>query len=149
MERLIRDAVPLDMCLPSNVGLGIFGSMEEHPFPKLWRAGLNVNVNSDDPPFFSTTLTDEVRDAAQLAYLTRADVADLHRRPRGLRSLRPTWETSLSPRSTAGRSTVVPEVEQPSPRPATRVVTPQPELNAKRRGGPPPPRASASPRGRP
>lgn len=83
VERLRRDAVPLDVCLSSNVGLSIFPSMEEHPFPALWRAGLNVTVNSDDPPFLSTTLTDELRHAARLAHLSHTDLADLQRRAAG------------------------------------------------------------------
>jgi adenosine deaminase len=37
-------------------------------------------VNSDDPPFFSTTLIDELRHAARLADLSRADLGDLQRR---------------------------------------------------------------------
>jgi len=80
IERLKRDAVPLDMCLSSNVGIGIFPSLEAHPFANLWRAGLNINVSSDDPPFLSTTLIDELRHAARLASLSRADLADLERR---------------------------------------------------------------------
>ena len=80
IERLKRDAVPLDMCLSSNVRIGIFPSLEAHPFADLWRAGLNVNVSSDDPPFLSTTLIDELRHAARLASLSRADLADLQRR---------------------------------------------------------------------
>ncbi len=80
MERLRRDAVPLDMCLSSNVGIGAFRSLEDHPFPQFWRAGLNVTVNSDDPPFFSTTLTDELRHAARLADLSKSDIAELERR---------------------------------------------------------------------
>ena len=80
IERLKRDAVPLDMCLSSNVGIGIFPSLEAHPFADLWRAGLNVNLSSDDPPFLSTTLIDELRHAARLASLSRADLADLQRR---------------------------------------------------------------------
>ena len=32
-----------------------------HPFPHLDGMGLTLTVNSDDPPFFGTTLTDEYR----------------------------------------------------------------------------------------
>lgn len=31
----------------------------EHPLPQLIEAGLYMTVNSDDPPMFNTTLTDE------------------------------------------------------------------------------------------
>jgi len=80
VQRLRRDAVPLDMCLSSNVGLGIFPSLEAHPFAHLWREGLNVNVSTDDPGFLSTTLIDELRHAARLAELSSAALADLQRR---------------------------------------------------------------------
>ena len=80
VERLVRDGVPVEVCPSSNVSLGIFESLEDHPFPELWRAGVNVTINSDDPPFFSTTLTAELGRAAHLAELTRDDIVELQRR---------------------------------------------------------------------
>lgn len=44
----------------SNVCIGVFPSLSEHPLPRLMDEGLNVSINSDDPPFFNTTLTDEL-----------------------------------------------------------------------------------------
>ena len=38
-----------------------------------------MTVNSDDPPFFSTTLAHELGHAARLAMLTRNDVLELQR----------------------------------------------------------------------
>jgi aminodeoxyfutalosine deaminase len=58
----------------------VFDDHASHPFPTLWAAGANVTVNSDDPPFFGTTLTDELRHAERLAGLTRDDLAVLQRR---------------------------------------------------------------------
>lgn len=80
MGRLARDGVPLEVCPSSNVRLGIFDTLEQHPFPAMWEAGLNVVIGSDDPPFFSTTITDELDHAARLAGLRRHDLADLQRR---------------------------------------------------------------------
>ena len=34
--------------------------MEEHPFDYLYQKGLNVSVNSDDPPMFGADITDEL-----------------------------------------------------------------------------------------
>jgi adenosine deaminase len=51
--------VPLEVCPSSNVRLGVAPSLEEHPLPKLIEAGLWVTLNSDDPPMFGTTLTEE------------------------------------------------------------------------------------------
>lgn len=59
VERLRRDQIPLEVCPSSNVCLGVAPSIEDHPIQKMLDAGLNVSVNSDDPPMFDTTLTDE------------------------------------------------------------------------------------------
>ena len=51
--------IPLEVCPTSNVCLGEFPTMQEHPLPRLADEGLYVTINSDDPPMFNTTLTDE------------------------------------------------------------------------------------------
>ncbi|HYY43992.1 MAG TPA: adenosine deaminase [Actinomycetota bacterium] len=80
IERLRRDGIPLEVCPTSNVCLGVVPSLEEHPFPRLWQQEVNVTVNSDDPPFFWTTLTDELLKASRMAGLGREGVAELQRR---------------------------------------------------------------------
>ncbi len=80
VERLVREAVPLDVCPSSNVAVGLFPSLEAHPLAAFWRAGVNMTISSDDPPFFATTLTDELRHVVRLAGLTRGDLAELQRR---------------------------------------------------------------------
>ena len=64
----------------SNVAIGIFPSLEAHPFTAFWRAGVNMTISSDDPPFMNTTLTDELGHVARIAGLTRDDLAELQRR---------------------------------------------------------------------
>jgi adenosine deaminase len=49
----------LDVCPSSNVALAAVPSLAEHPLPRLRSAGVAVTINSDDPPFFSTSLTRE------------------------------------------------------------------------------------------
>lgn len=83
LSRVVRDAVPLEVCPTSNVVLGTCADHASHPFPTLWAAGANVTVNSDDPPFFGTTLLDELRHAERLAGLSRRDLALLQRRAIG------------------------------------------------------------------
>ena len=39
-----------------------------------------MTISSDDPPFFHTTLTDELRHVVRLARLSRDDLAELQRR---------------------------------------------------------------------
>lgn len=80
VERLARDGTPVDVCMSSNVGIGEFPSLESHPFATMWHSGVNVTVNSDDPAFFSSSLTDELRHAARLAGLGEGGLAELQRR---------------------------------------------------------------------
>lgn len=49
----------LELNPTSNICLHVYRRLAEHPFPHLDRMGLLVTVNSDDPPLFNTTLTDE------------------------------------------------------------------------------------------
>jgi adenosine deaminase len=66
VAELATNRLPIEVCPTSNVCLGVAPSIAEHPFDRLRRAGVAVSVNSDDPPMFGTTLTDEylrLRDA--------------------------------------------------------------------------------------
>lgn len=80
LDRVVRDQVVLEVCPSSNVVIGVVESLEAHPLPRLLEAGVAVTVNSDDPPFFATTLTDELRHARRLAGLGPGELADLQRR---------------------------------------------------------------------
>lgn len=80
LARLVRDATPLEICPSSNVTLSLVEELDAHPLPELWAAGANVTINSDDPPFFSTTLTAELDHARRLCGLERRDLAELQRR---------------------------------------------------------------------
>jgi adenosine deaminase len=51
--------IPLEVCPSSNVCLGFAPSFAEHPINAMIDHGLNVSVNSDDPPMFNTTLSGE------------------------------------------------------------------------------------------
>ena len=61
LELLYAMQVPLEICPTSNVRLGLYPDIAAHPVATLWRAGLFLTVNTDDPPMFNTTLTDEYR----------------------------------------------------------------------------------------
>jgi adenosine deaminase len=84
VAELARAGIPLEVCPTSNVRLGVFPSLAEHTFDRLYRAGVRLSVNSDDPPFFDTTLSAEYQalhdtfgyDADDLAALSLAALAD-------------------------------------------------------------------------
>jgi adenosine deaminase len=61
LEALRERGVVLDVCPSSNLRTGAVRSWEEHPLRKLYEAGVTVTLNSDDPTFFETTLTEEYR----------------------------------------------------------------------------------------
>jgi adenosine deaminase len=59
VTELRQRQIPLEVCPTSNICLGVAPSLAEHPLPRMLDAGLCVTINSDDPPMFNTTLTDE------------------------------------------------------------------------------------------
>jgi aminodeoxyfutalosine deaminase len=58
---LAENRVPLEVCPTSNLRTGVVSAAAAHPFRRLDEAGVIVTVNSDDPPMFGTSLTDEFR----------------------------------------------------------------------------------------
>lgn len=65
VKRIATEGVVLECCPGSNIALKVFASFAEHPFPALRAAGCKVTLNSDDPPYFWTTLKREYDIAAE------------------------------------------------------------------------------------
>ncbi len=60
MEYLRDKAIPLEICITSNVFTKkIVKKIEDHPVRKLYDSGIMVTINTDDPTFFHTTTIDE------------------------------------------------------------------------------------------
>lgn len=59
MKFLSERKIPLEISLTSNVQTDIVPSYFEHPVKKFYDAGIPVTINTDDPTFFETTLSDE------------------------------------------------------------------------------------------
>jgi len=76
MEYLRNHAVPLDICLTSNLKTRAWAPISSHPFGLLWKRGVPITLNTDDPGVFETTLTSEYLKAAKYFLLERED---LHR----------------------------------------------------------------------
>ncbi len=79
MAALGRDRVPLEVCPSSNVALGLVADLASHPFDRLRRAGVPVSINSDDPPFFDTTLSQEYERLARTFGYREEEIAALAR----------------------------------------------------------------------
>jgi aminodeoxyfutalosine deaminase len=61
VAHLAERQIPLEVCPVSNLRTRVVAHAADHPFRALDAAGVLVTVNSDDPPMFGTTLTDEYR----------------------------------------------------------------------------------------
>lgn len=60
--RYLRETqLPIDMCPVSNVKTGAVPSLQAHPIRQYVEEGLLVTLNSDDPPMFGTSITNEYR----------------------------------------------------------------------------------------
>lgn len=58
--RLLKERnICCDVALTSNICLKVFKKLSHHPLKRLWKAGIPVTLNTDDPPFFNTDLTSE------------------------------------------------------------------------------------------
>ncbi|MET3583760.1 adenosine deaminase [Mesorhizobium robiniae] len=65
IRRIADEGVVLECCPGSNIALKVFDSFADHPFPALRAAGCKVTLNSDDPPYFWTSLKREYDIAAE------------------------------------------------------------------------------------
>ena len=59
VRRLADAGVALEVCPGSNISLQVFPDFASHPLRALHEAGVRVTLNSDDPPFFHTSLAQE------------------------------------------------------------------------------------------
>ncbi len=75
---MLRDrAVPLEVCLTSNVATGLLKRIEDHPLRQMLEASLVVTLHSDDPALFDTTLQEEFQRAANCFALSRQELTQL------------------------------------------------------------------------
>ncbi len=59
IDELAEAGAVLEVCPGSNIALGLYPRLKDHPIDRLRRAGVKVTVSTDDPPFFHTTLRRE------------------------------------------------------------------------------------------
>jgi adenosine deaminase len=83
VKRLADEKIVLECCPGSNISLKVFPDFAAHSFMKLRAAGVPVTLNSDDPPYFATSLKREYDDIgaghfglsdAELAEITRTAI---------------------------------------------------------------------------
>lgn len=59
MRRLAQESIPLEISITSNCRLKAVKAPEEHPVRELFKQGVPIIINTDDPAFFNTTLAEE------------------------------------------------------------------------------------------
>ena len=62
IAKLVEKNILLELCPGSNIALGLYPSLKEHPINFLYNKNLPISISTDDPPFFSTTLSKEYKD---------------------------------------------------------------------------------------
>ena len=61
MDNLKDSQVPVEICITSNTFTKkVVKQAKDHPVREFYDRGLMVNINTDDPVFFKTTLIDEL-----------------------------------------------------------------------------------------
>jgi len=76
VEYLAENKIPLEVCVTSNLKTKIYPSYEAHPVRKLYKAGIPLTINSDDPTFFGSNLNNEYKILKQIGF-TNAELRDL------------------------------------------------------------------------
>ena len=59
LDYVVEHHIPLEVCPTSNIALGVYPSLAEHPLRRLVEAGALVTINTDTPAIFGITLTAE------------------------------------------------------------------------------------------
>jgi adenosine deaminase len=76
---LAERRIPLDICPSSNIKLGLYSSLAEHPLDRLRAAGVPVSVNTDDPALLGVTLVDEYTSCTETFHWSADEVRSVAR----------------------------------------------------------------------
>ena len=70
VKDIVARGITLEVCPGSNVATGLYESLKAHPVRRLMDAGVTVTLNSDDPPYFATSVGQEYDRAASIIGLS-------------------------------------------------------------------------------
>ena len=79
VHRIAGEGVVLETCPGSNVSLQVYPDFASHPLKALHAAGCRVTLNSDDPPFFHTSLRQEYEIASQVMGFSDTEIDGMTR----------------------------------------------------------------------
>jgi len=67
------------VCPTSNIATGLYPDPVSHPLLRLCQAGVSLSLNSDDPPYFATSIGREYTAAASAFDLSLDDLMKISR----------------------------------------------------------------------
>jgi len=79
MEQIKAQNIPLTVCPISNVKIGPYKTMKEHPIKKMMDNGLLCSINSDDPAYLGAYITDNFIAVKDAFDLQKEDIIKLSR----------------------------------------------------------------------
>lgn len=74
MQTLRERAIGLDICLSGNALTGSWKHTLSHPFSLLWKRGVPVSLNTDNPGLFGCSLSTEILQAIKYFKLSKSDL---------------------------------------------------------------------------
>ncbi len=77
ISELINRKIHLEICPGSNLALSLFPNWESHPLLSIMNKGISISLNSDDPPFFNTTVGQEYQNSAKNFNLNVKDLKQI------------------------------------------------------------------------
>jgi adenosine deaminase/aminodeoxyfutalosine deaminase len=77
LARLVREQVPLELCITSNLRTSCCPQLADHPLRRYFDAGALVTLNTDDPEMFQTTLVREYQIAQDAFGFTNEELRQL------------------------------------------------------------------------
>jgi adenosine deaminase len=79
MDFLAKDwrNIHLEICPGSNLALSLFPNWESHPLLTIMNKDISISLNSDDPPFFDTTVGQEYQNSAKYFNLNIRDLKQI------------------------------------------------------------------------
>lgn len=79
VDEVVDKGITLELCPGSSVRLGLFNSYDEYPYKQLYDRGVKLTLNTDDPPYFSTSISREYRRMAEAHNFSREHMLGITR----------------------------------------------------------------------
>lgn len=74
IDQLVERGTVLEVCPTSNIHSGVVADLSVHPLAELFRRGVQITINTDDPLISNITLGDELEAVVEQTTLTLDDI---------------------------------------------------------------------------